>query len=119
MKVQITGLNNYLARNVAVCLSDEGHEVACLIRNKKFFHKHVPEKYGITIIEGDLFRGALPRGFDEGTQAAFYFNQSPVDEIDIRMEMDLIALQRYVRALKSTACQHLVYVTILLIRTIV
>lgn len=111
MKVQITGLNNYLARNVAVCLSEEGHEVTCLIRNRKFFYKHVPEKYGITILEGDLFRGALPEGFDKETQVAFYFNQSPVNEIDIRMEMDLIALQRYIRALKFTGCGHLIYVT--------
>lgn len=111
MKVQITGLNNYLARNVAVCLSEEGHEVTCLMRNRKFFYKHVPEKYGITILEGDLFRGALPAGFDKDTRVAFYFNQSPVNEIDIRMEMDLIALQRYIRALKFTKCEHLVYVT--------
>lgn len=111
MKVQITGLNNYLARNIAVCLSEEGHEVTCLLRNRKFFYKHVPVKYGITILEGDLFRGALPTGFDQDTRVAFYFNQSPVNEIDIRMEMDLIALQRYVRALKFTACQHLIYVT--------
>lgn len=111
MKVQITGLNNYLARNVAVCLSEEGHEVTCLIRNKKFFYKHVPEKHGITILEGDLFRGALPAGFDKDIRVAFYFNQSPVNEIDIRMEMDLIALQRYIRALKFTKCEHLIYVT--------
>jgi len=111
MKVQITGLNNYLARNIAVCLSEEGHEVTCLIRNKKFFYKHVPEKFGITVLEGDLFRGALPPGFDKDTRVAFYFNQSPVNEIGIRMEMDLIALQRYIRALKFTACQHLIYVT--------
>ncbi|HWK98649.1 MAG TPA: hypothetical protein VNQ55_01825 [Parapedobacter sp.] len=111
MKVQITGLNNYLARNIAVCLSEEGHEVTCLIRNRKFFYKHVPEKFGIRVLEGDLFRGALPPGFDNETRAAFYFNQSPVNEIGIRMEMDLIALQRYIRALKFTACQHLIYVT--------
>lgn len=111
MKVQITGLNNYLARNVAVCLSEMGHKVTCLVRNRKFFHKHVPEKHGITVIEGDLFRGALPAGLDKDTHVAFYFNQSPVNEIDIRMEMDLIALQRYIRALKFTKCEHLVYVT--------
>ncbi|SRR5690606_24115179 len=111
MKVQITGLNNYLARNIAVCLSEEGHEVTCLIRNRKFFYKHIPEKFGITLLEGDLFRGALPTGLDKDTRVAFYFNQSPVNEIDIRMEMDLIALQRYIRALKFTACEHLIYVT--------
>src|SRR3546814_202263 len=111
MKIQITGLNNYLARNIAICLSEEGHEVTCLIRNRKFFYKHVPEKFGVTIIEGDLFRGALPTGFDKDTHVAFYFNQSPVDEIDIRMEMDLIALQRYVRGLKigRASCRERVW----------
>ncbi|WP_353128756.1 hypothetical protein [Parapedobacter pyrenivorans] len=111
MKVLIAGLNNYLARNIAVCLSEENHQVTCLIRNSKFFYKHVPEKYGIGILEGDLFRGALPPGLDKDTRVAFYFNQSPVNEIDIRLEMDLIALQKYIRALKATDCRHLIYVT--------
>jgi len=111
MKVLISGLNNYLARNIAVCLAEEGHEVTCLIRSKKLFYRHVPEKFGIHVIEGDLFRGTLPAGLDNETQVAFYFNQSPVNEIDIRLEMELIALQKYIRALKFTACQHLVYVT--------
>ncbi|SKB88803.1 Uncharacterized conserved protein YbjT, contains NAD(P)-binding and DUF2867 domains [Parapedobacter luteus] len=111
MKVLITGLNNYLARNIAVCLAEEEHQVTCLIRSKKFFYKHVPERYGINLIEGDLFRGTLPAGLDKETQVALYFNQSPVNEIDIRLEMELIALQKYVSALKLTTCRHLIYVT--------
>ena len=85
--------------------------VTCLIRNRKLFYKSLPENYGINILECDLFRGALPTGFDKDTQVAFYFNQSPVNEIDIRLEMDLIALQKYIRALKFTGCRHLIYVT--------
>ncbi|SEL06510.1 Rossmann-fold NAD(P)-binding domain-containing protein [Parapedobacter koreensis] len=111
MKVLITGLNNYLARNIAVCLAEEDHQVTCLVRNKAFFYKNVPEKYGINLIEGDLFRGTLPAGLDKETQVALYFNQSPVNEIGIRLEMELIAVQKYVRALKYTACRHLIYVT--------
>lgn len=111
MKALITGLNNYLARNISVCLAEEDHQVTCLIRSRKFFYKHVSERYGIRILEGDLFRGTLPSGLDKEIQVAFYFNQSPVDEIDIRLEMELIALQKYIRVLKLTACEHLIYVT--------
>ncbi len=111
MKVLITGLNNYLARNITVCLAEEGYQVSCMIRNKNFFYKHVPEKYGIEVIEGDLLRNDRPLEFDAEIGAAFYFNQSPVSELDIRTGMELLALQRYIQALKSTACEHLVYVT--------
>lgn len=111
MNIQITGLNNYLARNIAAYLSEEGHQVNCLVRSRKFFRKHVPEQAGITVIEGDLFRGTLCASFDKETTVAFYFNQSPVDEKGIRMEMELIALQRYIQALKQTACRQLIYVT--------
>lgn len=111
MEVLITGLNNYLARNIAVCLADADYQITCLLRNRKFFYKHVPKKYGINILEGDLYRGTLPPGLRKETRVAFYFNQSPIDEIDIRLEMDLIALQKYVRVLKSTTCEHLIYVT--------
>src|SRR5690606_10406474 len=111
MEVLITGLNNYLARNIAVCLAETDYQVTCLLRNRKFFYKHVPKKYGINIIEGDLFRGTLPPGLNKETRVAFYFNQSPINEIDIRSEMDLIALQKYIGVLKATACEHLIYVT--------
>jgi len=111
MEVLITGLNSYIARNIAVCLAEADYQITCLLRNRKFFYKHVPKKYGINIIEGDLYRGSMPPGLSKDARAAFYFNQSPVGEIDIRLEMDLIALQKYVRVLKSTACEHLIYVT--------
>ncbi|SFC48559.1 Uncharacterized conserved protein YbjT, contains NAD(P)-binding and DUF2867 domains [Parapedobacter composti] len=111
MKVLITGLNNYLARNVATCLASADHQVTCLVRSRKFFHKHVQEREGLHIIEGDLFRRELPLGIDSETQVAFYFNQSPINELDIRLEMESIALQKYIQALQATACQHLIYVT--------
>lgn len=111
MKVLITGLNNYLARNIAICLAEADYQVTCLIRSRKFFYKHVPEKYGVQLLEGDLFRGDLPVDLDRDTRIAFYFNQSPINELDIRVEMELIALQKYIQALQATACQHMIYVT--------
>lgn len=111
MKILISGVNNYLGRNVANCLAEEGQEVTCLSRSRKLFYRQVPEKVGVRVIEGDLFRGALPEGIDPGTEVAFYFNQSPINEIDVRLEMELIALQKFIRLLRSTACQQLIYVT--------
>jgi len=111
MKVLITGLNNYLAKKVAVCLAEADCEVTCLIRNRKLLHEQTPEKQGIKMMEGDLFRGKDLTGIDPETAVAFYFNQSPVNVLDMRVEMELLALQRYIGALKSTACQHLIYVT--------
>lgn len=111
MKVLITGLNNYLARKVAICLAEDNCEVSCLIRNRKFFHEPNPEKYRIKMIEGDLLRGQNLTGIDAETAVAFYFNQSPVNILDMHIQMELLALQKYMEALKATACQHLVYVT--------
>jgi|GEM_PF-3725753 len=53
----------------------------------------------------------FPLGLSQETCVAFYFNQSSIEEIDIRWEMDLVALQKYVRMLKATECRHLLYVT--------
>lgn len=111
MKVLIAGLNNYLATNIMVCLAEENYQVTCLVRNRKFFHRNVPEQYDIDILEGDLFRSDLPLVMDNEIGVAFYFNQSPVSELDIRMGMELLALQRYIQALRATSCNHLIYVT--------
>ena len=114
MEVLITGLNNYLARNITVCLAEAGYHVTCLVRNRLFLDKHMPEKCGVNILEGDLFRGIVPSGLQKKTRVAFCFNQSPIDELDIRCEMDLIALHKYIRLLRSTDCEQLIYVTKLL-----
>jgi len=114
MKVLITGLNNYLAKKVAVCLAEADCEVTCLIRNRKLFHEQASGKQEIKMLEGDLFRGTASYDVDPETQVAFYFNQSPVNVLDIRVEMELLALQKYIDALKSTSCRHLIYVTKLL-----
>ncbi|WP_353182152.1 hypothetical protein [Parapedobacter lycopersici] len=111
MKVLITGLNNYLARKVAACLAEEDYEVTCLIRNRKLFREHISEKHRVNIMEGDLFRGENLAGIDADTAVAFYFNQTPVNALDMRIEMELLALQKYIDTLKRTACQHLIYVT--------
>lgn len=111
MKVLITGLNNYLARKIALCLAESDCEVTCLIRNRRLFREQVPEKYTINFMEGDLFRGDNLTAIDADTSVALYFNQSPVRELDMRVEMELLALQKYIDALKRTACQHLIYVT--------
>ncbi|WP_257667093.1 hypothetical protein [Parapedobacter tibetensis] len=111
MEVLITGLNNYLARNIAIFLAEEDYKVTCLVRNRNLFYKHVPDNYGITVTEGDMFRGALHPEISRDTRVAFYFNQSPANELDIRLEMERIALQRYINSLQDIACQHLIYVT--------
>lgn len=111
MNVLITGLNNYIARNIAVFLAEEDYGVTCLVRGKKFFYEHVPEEHEITLLEWDLFRDADFKGVKKEIDVAFYFSQTPVNEPDIHMGMEILALERYLNVLKETDCRHFIYVT--------
>ena len=110
MKILITGLNNYLARKVALCFVQSGFDVAGLIRSRRLFRDQLPGK-SIDIIEGDLFRGENLSAISVETAVAFYFNQRTAPGPDMHIEMELIALGRYIDALKATACKQLIYVT--------
>lgn len=114
MKVLITGLNSYLARDVATCLASYDYRVTCLVRNKNLVKNILDEKYGIQLIEANLFSGKGKVPIPPDTNVAFFFSQSPLNDSELRVSMDMLALDRYLNTLKDARCEHVIYVTRLL-----
>lgn len=114
MNVLITGLNNYLAQDVAVCLASYDYRVTCLVRNKRHVSQLSGSKYGINLLETNLFRGGQEVRISPETNVGFFFCQSPVIDSELRTSMDMLALDRYLGILKQANCEHVIYVTKLL-----
>lgn len=114
MDVLITGLNNYLAQDVAICLAGYDYQVTCLVRNKRHVSRVADGKYGINLVEANLFRDGQDIRIPEQTNVALFFSQAPVNDTELRISMDMLALDRYLQILKQARCEHLIYVTKLL-----
>lgn len=114
MNILITGLNNYLAQDVAVRLAAYDYRVTCVVRNKHHIGQLLDEKYGVNLVEANLFRGGKSVTVPAETNVAFFFSQSPVNDSELRISMDMLALDRYLAILKQTECEHVIYVTRLL-----
>ncbi len=114
MDVLITGLNNYLAQDVAICLATYDYRVTCLVRNKRHVSRVAEGKYGINLVEANLFREVKDVRISAQTNVGFFFSQSPVNDSELRISMDMLALDRYLDILRQANCEHLIYVTKLL-----
>lgn len=114
MDVLITGLNNYLAQDVAICLATYDYQITCLVRNKRHVSRVAEAKYGINLVEANLFREVKDVRIPAQTSVGFFFSQSPVNDSELRISMDMLALDRYLDILKQANCEHVIYVTKLL-----
>lgn len=114
MDVLITGLNNYLAQDVAICLAKYDYQVTCLVRNKRHVSRVADGRYGIKLVEANLFRDGQDVRIPTQTNVGLFFSQAPVNDTELRISMDMLALDRYLNILKQARCEHLIYVTKLL-----
>ncbi len=114
MNVLITGLNNYLAQDVAIHLAAYDYRVTCVVRNRHHVSKVLDGKYGINTVEANLFKDGKKSPVPSDTSVAFFFSQSPVADSELRISMDMLALDRFLGMLKETECKHVIYVTKLL-----
>lgn len=111
MEVLITGLNNYLARNIANFLADEAYQVTCLVRKRQLIKDYDTDESRYNVVEWDVFGNDKMSGISKETTVAFFFSQSDVTDTELRVGMEVAALDRYLEILDDTACRHLIYVT--------
>src|SRR5690554_6392888 len=106
MDILITGLNNYLAQDVAICLASYDYRVTCLVRNEGHVSRLGESKYGINLLETDLFREGKDVRIPAQTNVGFFFSQAPVNDSVLCISMDMLALDRYLGLLKQANCAH-------------
>ncbi len=110
MNILLVGINNYLGKKLATYFLDAGHQVACLVRNETLSLKNNEKNSNLSIIRGDLIREKYTVDFPEDLDVAYYFSLYAVEQGDIYQELELIALQNYIKKLRRVNCSHLVYV---------
>lgn len=109
MKVLLTGANGYIGTRLLPVLLEQGHEVVCMVRDKRRFAAESDFGNRVTIITGDLLKPLeeIPKDI----QAAYYLVHSMSASENGFSDLELRSAQNFVNALKITDCNQLIYLT--------
>lgn len=112
MKILVTGANGYIGTRLLPVLLEEGHELVCMVRDKRRFIKKIEYPEKITIIEADLVSG---KGLDQipvDIEAAYYLVHSMSSPKGDFSDTEKTTAQHFVDALaKSDSCRQIIYLT--------
>ena len=109
MKILLTGANGYIGTRLLPVLLEQGHEVVCMVRDKRRFALESDFGNRVKIITGDLLKPLeeIPKDI----QAAYYLVHSMSAEENGFADLELHSAQNFVNALKATDCGQLIYLT--------
>lgn len=107
MRVLITGANGYIGRRLVMLLQSKGHELICLVRDKR--RLQLPDTSGLQILEGDLLK---PENFPELPQnidVAFYLVHSMGASYKHFQSLEEQATYTFLHALQDTQVKQIIY----------
>jgi len=108
MKVLLTGANGYIGTRLLPALLEQGHEVVCLVRDKKRFLKNNPHGDKVTVVTGDLLKEISIQALPPDIDAAYYLSHSITGDKEFS-QLEALSAHHFVQALNYTQCKQLVF----------
>jgi uncharacterized protein YbjT (DUF2867 family) len=108
MKVLLAGANGYIGTRLIPVLLEKGHDVICLVRDKRHFHGRNDFSKQIRLITGDLFKESEIEAFPEDIDAAYYLVHSMQQAQDFAA-LEVLSAYNFIRALDKTNCRQIIY----------
>lgn len=106
MKLLLAGANSYIGSRLLPFLLQNGHEVVCVVRDKKFFNNQ--NKYDrVTVLNGDLLRRQSIEAFPGDIDAAFYL-VNRLTQTSGFAALEALSAQNFMEALNKTRCRQLI-----------
>ncbi len=108
-KILLTGANGYIGKRILPVLAEQGHEIFCLVRDKKrlLLNENLHKK--VTVVEADLLDSEslnkLPVEFD----VAYYLVHSMTTSSDKFYDLEKKAAEHFVGFIKKTSCKQIIY----------
>jgi uncharacterized protein YbjT (DUF2867 family) len=111
MKILLTGANGYIGTRLLPLLLEDGHDVVCMVRDKRRFAEESDFGKQVKIITGDLLQPETLDSIPEDIDAAYYLVHSMSTSSKDFSDLELKSAQNFVKALKVTACRQVIYLT--------
>lgn len=111
MKILLTGANGYIGTRLLPVLLAAGHEVVCMVRDKRRFAEASDFGDQVQIITGDLLKPETLVEIPADIEAAYYLVHSMSNSEHGFSELERASAQHFVAALKPSQCQQVIYLT--------
>lgn len=108
-RILLTGANGYIGKRLLPVLTEQGHEIYCLVRDKNRFPLDEIHQKNVTVVEADLLDRQsldnLPKDFD----VAYYLVHSMTTSSDKFYELEKQAAENFVDFTNKTSCRQIIY----------
>ncbi|MEO6148720.1 MAG: DUF2867 domain-containing protein, partial [Mucilaginibacter sp.] len=110
MKVLLAGANGYIGTRLIPVLLEKGHEVVCLVRDKRRFHEQSDFTDRVTLITGDLHREKDIEPFPADIDAAYYLVHSMSQSPDFA-ELEALSAYNFAQQVDKTNCKQIIFLS--------
>lgn len=107
MKVLLAGANSYIGTHLIPLLLETGHEVICLVRDKKHFINNHPHAYAVTVLGGDLLRRQSIDPLPADIEAACYLINTFTQTSEFAA-LAALSAQNFMEVIGQTNCRQVV-----------
>jgi uncharacterized protein YbjT (DUF2867 family) len=110
MKILLTGANGYIGTRLIPILLEKGHQVVCLVRDKRRFHEQSDYDDKVQIITGDLLKPESISPIPPDIDVAYYLVHSMSGSKDFA-KLEAFSAHNFVDALRHTNCKQIIYLS--------
>ena len=111
MKILLTGANGYIGTRILPVLLQLGHEVVCMVRDKRRFNEESDFGDKVRVISGDLLKSESLKDFPSDLDAAYYLVHSMSSNNEEFDKLESESAKNFVRAIETTACKQVIFLT--------
>jgi uncharacterized protein YbjT (DUF2867 family) len=110
MKILLTGANGYIGVRLLPILVQEGHEVVCLVRDRRRMRIDEAVAERVTFYEADLLHSETLQGLPTDIDVAFYLVHSMGKSSNFEAAEQKVA-RNFVERIQQTDCQQVIYLS--------
>ncbi len=110
MKILLTGASGYIGKRLLPILVNQGHHVACCVRDKKRFQPPASLEQHISVIELDLLDKDTFKNIPADVDGAFYLVHSMSSSTDYET-LEKQSAVNFREGINNTSIKHVVYLS--------
>jgi uncharacterized protein YbjT (DUF2867 family) len=112
MRILLTGANGYIGTRLFPILQAAGHEVFCLVRDKRRLKEENDHDLDPrNVIVGDLLDEKSLSNIPKDIDAAYYLVHSMGNVYTDFRELEELSANNFINAIEKTSCKQIIYLT--------
>jgi uncharacterized protein YbjT (DUF2867 family) len=108
-RILLTGANGYIGKRLLPVLTEQGHEIYCLVRDKNRFPLNEIHQKNVKVVEADLLDRQSLDNLPKDFHVAYYLVHSMTTSSDKFYELEKQAAENFVDFTNKTSCRQIIY----------